>query len=220
MEEQRTKGADDDDARLATNLLLSLGQRLLDIGNQLVLIRVRGHAVQRLRGRVGQLPRPVLQSQRSACEASVVSESSNPPPGLRVRQELEIEQGAAAAGEAGEHRVPALLALVAVGELDVDVLQGKVLFTQLLETDDDVVLRRIDPGLLLDNLGAGSLEFGVVEDARGARLLAASLLDMDLVSSVDERLGGGRGQGRAVLEGLGLRAEVKDGGRHGESCSW
>lgn len=169
---------------------------------------------------MGELPRPVLQGQRSTGKASVISESSNSPPALGVRQKLQIEQGAATTGEAGEYGVPVLLALVAVGELDVDVLEGEGLLAQLLEADDDVVLGRVDPGLLLDDLGAGSLELGVVEDARGAGLLAAALLDVDLVASVDEGLGGGGGQGRAVLEGLGLRAEVKDGGRHGESWLW
>lgn len=143
-----------------------------------------------------------------------IPESSDPSARLGVGQELQVQECATAPGEAGEDLLPVLLALVAVSELDVGVLEGEGLLAQLLEADDDVVGGGVDPALLLDNLAAGLLELGVVEDARGARLLAAALLDVDHVAGVDERLGGCRCQGGAVLEGLGLGAQVEDGGRH------
>lgn len=59
--------------------------------------------------------------------------------------------------------------------------------------------------------GTNGLELGIVEDADGA------LLDVDGVAGIDQGLGCGGGQGRAVLEGLVLGAQVEDGGSHGEA---
>lgn len=167
-----------------------------------------------------QLPGPILQRQRRARKARMVPKRSDAAASIGISQELQVQQGAAAAREAGQHLVPVLLALVAVGELDVDVLEREGLLAQLLEPNDDVVGGRVDPRLLVDEGGAGGLELGVGEDARGAGLGAGALLDVNLIAGCDEGLGGGRGQGGAVLEGLGLGAEVEDCGRHCEvMCS-
>lgn len=147
---------------------------------------------------------------------SPLPESSNASARLGVGQELQVQERAAAPGEACQDLLPVLLALVAVGELDVDVLEGEGLLAELLQADDDVVGGRVDPALLLDDLGASLLELGIVEDARGARLLAGALLDVDHVAGIDECLGGRGRQSRAVLEGLGLGAQVEDSGRHVE----
>ncbi len=55
----------------------------------------------------------------------MVPERSNAAAG-RVLQELEVVERPAAAGEAREGALPAGLALVAVRELDVRVVQGEV----------------------------------------------------------------------------------------------
>lgn len=160
------------------------------------------------------LPSPVLQCQRSTSEACVVSESCHPPLGLGVLEEFQVKQGTATTRESRQHGVPVLLSFVAVRKLHVDVLKRECLLAKLLEADNDVLLGRVDPALLLNKLGADGLELGVLEDTRGAGLLARALLDVDLVAGVNERLGGSWSQRRAVLERLGLRAKVKDGGRH------
>lgn len=69
-----------------------------------------------------ELPRPRPGRQRRPREAGVVPERRHAAARV-VGQKLEVEQGAAAAGEARQHRLPAGLVLVAVRELDVGVYQ-------------------------------------------------------------------------------------------------
>jgi hypothetical protein len=68
-----------------------------------------------------------------------------------ISQKFKIEQCALAARPAAENLLPATLLLEAVCESDVDVLQGEVILRQLLETQNDGILRGIlNPGSLLD----------------------------------------------------------------------
>lgn len=53
----------------------------------------------------------------------------------------------------------ALLALVAMGEVDEVVLEREVLFGELLEAEDNGSLRGIWPDAGFDKLGSGSLVF-------------------------------------------------------------
>lgn len=115
--------ADDDDARQLSGLGLARGEVLLDVGDQRGLVRVALDPGQR-RPRVRQLPRPGLERQRAATEARLVPERGHAPARRRLLQELEVQERAAAAREARQHRLPAALLLVAVGKLDVHVLQG------------------------------------------------------------------------------------------------
>jgi len=69
------------------------------------------------------LPCPCLKSEGCTCKACVVSESSNTSTSV-VDEEFEIKEGTTAAGEAGEDLFPAALLLIAMCELDVDVLEG------------------------------------------------------------------------------------------------
>lgn len=92
-----------------------------------------------------QLPRPVLESQSGTGKACMVAKSSDPPARGGISQELQVQQSAAAAREPGQNRVPVLLALVAVGKLHVDVLEGERFLAQLLEPDDNVVGGRVNP---------------------------------------------------------------------------
>lgn len=139
------------------------------------------------------LPVPCLHSKRSACETSVVTKRRYTP-ALVVLQELKIEQCTAAAREPAQDRLPSCLVLVAVSELDVCVLQGKgFIFWELLETDNDMILRDIGPGALRHKRSANLLKVGVIEDADRAAL------NVDCVAGIDEGFGGSRGQRRTVL---------------------
>jgi hypothetical protein len=68
------------------------------------------------------LPGPVLESKSGAGKASVVSVCGDTAASL-VNEELEVEKGAVATREAGEDGFPSTLGLIAMGELDVYVLQ-------------------------------------------------------------------------------------------------
>ena len=85
-----------------------------------------------------------LDGQRGTSKAGVVAKGGNTPTRL-VMQELEVVEGAAAAGEAGKDLLPAALLLVAVGKVYHGVLERPVLLGQLLQADDDVVARRLGP---------------------------------------------------------------------------
>lgn len=97
---------------------------------------------------MSQLPGPVLDGQRRASVASRETESSDTTANL-ISQELQVQQETLAAGPAAENTLPTTLLLVAVGESDVDVLEGELLLGELLQTQDDGVLGGIgDPGAL------------------------------------------------------------------------
>lgn len=108
------------DTGLATRLRRALRDGLLDIGNELGLVGVGGDAREGLG--VGELPGPVLEGESGASETGVEAVGGDAAAAL-VYEEFEVEERAVAAGEAGEDGFPAALVLVAVGELDVDVLQ-------------------------------------------------------------------------------------------------
>jgi hypothetical protein len=95
---------------------------LLDVGNQLVLVRVAGDAWEGLGSWVGELPRPCLESEGSTGETGVVSESCNTATTV-VSEELKVEKGSATTWEASKDLLPTTLLLVAMGELNVNVLE-------------------------------------------------------------------------------------------------
>lgn len=108
------------DAWLAACLRRALRDGLLDIGNERGLVGVGGDAWEGLG--VGELPGPVLEGESSTGETGVEAVGGDAAAAL-VNEEFEVEERAVAAGEAGEDGFPPALVLVAVGELDVDVLQ-------------------------------------------------------------------------------------------------
>ncbi|KAL1837227.1 hypothetical protein VTJ49DRAFT_4109 [Mycothermus thermophilus] len=137
------EGTNNNNPRLTAGLLGAGLQGLLDISDERGLVGVALDAGERLVSAVLELPGPGLEGERSAGETGVVAEGGNTATAL-VDQELEVEEGAAAAGEAGENLLPAVLLLVwrgtcqdwssaqgqsvrgltAMGELDVDVFKG------------------------------------------------------------------------------------------------
>lgn len=79
-----------------------------------------------------------------------MSLTSNSASGI-ISQEFQVEQCALAPRPTAKDLLPAALLLEAVCESDVDVLQREVILRQLLETQNDGILRRIlNPGALLD----------------------------------------------------------------------
>ena len=73
---------------------------------------------------MGQLPGPVLQGEGGTAEAGGVSEGGDATSGGGVLQKLEVEEGTATAGEAGQDGLPPALLLIAMGKLNMDVLEG------------------------------------------------------------------------------------------------
>lgn len=96
------------------------------------------------------MPGPVLDSERSTSVSSRKAKSGNAAACI-VSEELQVQQETVAPGPAAQDLLPTTLLLVAVGECDVDMLEGEVILRQLLEAEDNRVLGRIlDPRSLLD----------------------------------------------------------------------
>jgi hypothetical protein len=147
------------------NLLASLNG-LRNRLDQEVLVGVRHLTGQSLTVRVSQLPGPVLDSQSSAGVTSRETKSSNTTANV-ISEELQVEQETLSPGPAAQDLLPAALLLVAVGESDVDMLEREVVLGELLQTQNDGILRRIlDPRSLLDERGA-NLYFSRVKDSVG-----------------------------------------------------
>lgn len=72
---------------------------------------------------MGELVGPDFEGERGAGESGVEAKGCYAAAAF-VDEEFEVEEGAASSGEPGEDVFPAGLVLVAVGELDVDVLEG------------------------------------------------------------------------------------------------
>lgn len=90
----------------------------------------------------------------------------------------------------------------------MNVLKGELFLLELLQANNDMVGGGRLPRALLDEGCAYGFELGIVKDANG------TALDIDSVAGLDQGLGGTRSKGRAVLKGLGLGPEVKDGAGH------
>ena len=71
---------------------------------------------------MGELPCPCLECKRCTGESSVVSESCDSAAFI-IGEEFEIKEGSAATRETGEDLLPSGLLLVAVCELNMDVLE-------------------------------------------------------------------------------------------------
>lgn len=72
--------------------------------------------------------------------------------------------------------------------------QPTVFFWELLKSNNDVVGWSLAPRVVWDNLSSYSLELTVGEDT------LVALLDLDLVTSIDESLGGGWSESGSVLK--------------------
>jgi hypothetical protein len=141
---------------VTSDLLTSLNA-LLHGRNEEVLVSIRDLTGQRLTLGVSQLPGPVLDGESRSGIASRETKGSNPAARL-VGKELQVQQETLTTMPAAQDILPATLLLVAVGESDVDVLEGEVILGQLLETQDNGVLGRIlDPRALL-NEGSSDLK--------------------------------------------------------------
>lgn len=198
-----TESTNDKDARVVAGLGLALLDGLLDVLNEEVLVFIARDTGERLVLAVLELPCPGQESESSTGETGVVAKRSNTTT-ILVLKKLEIKESAVASGETAENGVPATLVLVAVGELDVGVLQWEVLLGQLLEANDNVITGDVGPRSGRDESGTSTLVLGVREDAQRRPL------DIDCVASIDELLRNRRRDGRTVLEGLGLGPDVKD----------
>lgn len=91
------------------------------------------------------MPGPVLDRESRASITSRETESSNTATRL-VGKELQVQQETLTTVPAAQDILPATLLLVTVGKSDVDVLQREIILGQLLEAQDNGVLRGIlDP---------------------------------------------------------------------------
>ena len=179
------EGTDHQHAGFAASARLTGCHLGADVVEQEVLVGVGADGGHGFGFRVLEMVGPCLDSEGGACVACVVAECCYAAAGV-VGEEFEVEERAAALGEAGEDIFPAGLAFVAVGELDVRMFEGEFVFGELFEADDDVVGGCIDPAALGDERGADSFELGVVKDA----LLAS--LHIYRVACLEELLGGRR----------------------------
>jgi hypothetical protein len=153
---------------------------------------------------------PGLNCQCGASIASMVAEGGDAAAGC-VLEELEVQEGAAALGEAGEDLFPAALGLVAVGKLHVRVFEGEAVFGEFFEANYDVGGGGGDPAAFWDEGCADSGEFLVVEDAeRGA-------FDIDGVAGGKE----GGGCCGCYSGGVSKVADLRRGGKgiRAERCS-
>lgn len=178
------QGANDNHARLLAPVGGDGGrQDRLGVRNQLRR-RVKGPQGGHGHVWVQRLVRPGEQPDGGARVARKVAKGGDAH-AVRVGEELEVVEEAAGAVEAAQARGPAVLLLVAV--LEVDVGAGEVeglVFGELLEAEDDVVLGGLFPAAGGDNLGADGTELVNLVDALGV------LFDLDGVAGVDEGLGG------------------------------
>ena len=76
------------------------------------------------------------------------------------------------------------------------------LLLELLQADDDMLLGSIYPAAFGHQSGTGSLELGIVKDPLWRTL------NVDDIAGLDQLCSRGGRQGRPMLEGLGLAAEV------------
>jgi hypothetical protein len=137
-----TYSTDDEDGRVfASNLLTSLDALFHGL-NEEILVGVRDLTGKRSTVGVSQLPGPVFHSQ---CRTGVTSREAKGSDTAAnfIGKELQVKEKTIATVPAAQDVLPATLLLVAVGESDVDVLQGEVLLGQLLETQDNSILGSI-----------------------------------------------------------------------------
>ena len=154
-----------------------------DIVEEQVLVGVGADGGHGLSFGVLEVVCPCLHCDGSTSVACVIAECCYSATCV-VGKELEVKEGAAALGEAGEDIFPAGLAFVAVCELDVGVFESDLVFGEFFEADDDVVRGCVDPAALRDESGTDGFEFGIVEDA-----LFASL-DVYCEACIEKLLGG------------------------------
>ena len=148
------------------------------------------------------------QTQGGTCKACMPAECGNPP-AILVLEKLKIVQLAAPPLETRQHIHPTGLLLEAVRKLDVGVRQIGTRLLELLEADDGNVGGKRVEGVVRGEFAANIGVLLVVKNALGVGL------DSDVEASVDEGLGGGRGERGAVLGGLHLAAEVEGLSRSG-----
>ena len=118
-----TESTNDEDARIVASLGLALLDGLLDVLNEEVLVLIARDTGKGLVLAVLELPGPGQESESSTSETGVVAKRSNAATVL-IFVELKVKEGAVTPGKTTKNGVPAALVLVAVGELNVSVLQG------------------------------------------------------------------------------------------------
>lgn len=159
-----------------------------------------------------ELPGPSLECECGTGKTSVitkgsdtaavvilfVSVSAHPENKLRKKtysQKLQIIQHPTTSAPSPQRLLPAALVLIAMRKRDMAMSQRKVLgLVQLLQSNDNMVGRNIDPAALWHQRGACGFEFPVCEDAL-AQGGGRGTLDVDGVAGGDEGAGCGRGEG-------------------------
>ena len=125
------------------------GAEVVNMRPPAALIRAGVHALPCIGdGRQSGTSGSPSKAEGSASKAGVPAKRGHTA-AVCILEELEVVELAAAALEAAEHIGPALLVLVAVGELDVRVLQIGAGRVELFQADDRGVLRRLRPGVVL-----------------------------------------------------------------------
>jgi hypothetical protein len=113
------------------------GEFGFDVRDEEVLVCVALDAGEGGGVRVLELVGPCLDGECCTCVACMVAEGGDAAAGV-VLEEFEVEESAAALGEAGEDFFPTALGFVAVGKLYVGVFEGELVFWQLFEPDYDM----------------------------------------------------------------------------------
>lgn len=159
-----------------------------------------------------ELPCPCLECKRCTGKSSMVSESCDTA--AVVGEEFEVKESSATARESREDLLPAGLLLVAMCELNMDMLEGdcnksepaiepglqvvELTFfnRQLLQPNDDVIRGSFAPCVFWHQRSTDLLELAVIKYALWATL------HIDSVSRVDKSFGSGGSQGGSMFESL------------------
>ena len=159
-----------------------------------------------------ELPCPCLECKRSTSESSVVSESCDTA--AFVGEEFEVKESSATARESREDLLPAGLLLVAMCELNMDMLEGDCTKSvpaieprlrvveltffnrQLLQPNDDVIRGSFAPCVFWHQCSTNLLKLAVIKYALW------TTLNIDSIPRVDKNFGSGGSQCGSMFESL------------------